>query len=366
MIRLTRHKVAALQQFRQMSSSENWILLEEKDSKGIITINREKALNAINLDMNRKMYDAIKKWETTKNLVIIKGISGKIFSAGGDVRAVVNEGCGQSSNNFFRDVYTSSALIKNYKIPYIAFIDGITMGGAVGLAVHGKYRIATERTIIGLPETAIGLFPDVGGSYFLPRLNGKLGLYLGLSGARLMGKDVLKGGLATHFCDSTRLPELENELMKSNNENDVEIVLNKLCSPVDHQTENVLVKNIEQINKCFGATTVEGIVENLELDGSEWAQSTLKLLKKRSPTSLKVTRRQLEYGSKLNLTDCLKMEYRMLVHHLEAHDFKEGVRALLIDKDQQPKWNPKTLEEVSEDKIESYFKKLPDSDELKL
>lgn len=314
----------------------------------------------------RKIYNAVKKWETTKNLVIVKGATGKAFSAGGDVRSVVKEGsASQASKDFFGQVYTLADLVGRYKSPYVAFIDGITMGGSVGLAVHGTYRIATERTMVGLPETAIGLFPDVGGSYFLPRLDGNLGLYLGLTGARIKGKDVFRAGLATHFCDSGRLPELEHDLMETNNETDVKTVLNRFC-PVDPAERDPKIKNLDQINKCFSASNVEGIVKQLELDGSDWAQNTLKLLNKVSPTSLKVTHRQLEYGSKMNLPDCLKMEYRMLVRHLEGHDFNEGVRAVLIDRDQQPKWKPITLEEVNEDIIKTYFKELSKDDELKL
>lgn len=322
MNRLTRNTVAAVKNIRAMSSSESTVIVEEKNHTGIITLNRQKALNAINLDMVRQIYAAVKKWESTKSLVIIKGAGEKSFCAGGDVRAVVEGGPCEESKNFFREEYTLNALIGNYKIPYFAFIDGITMGGGVGLSVHGKYRIATEKTMFAMPETAIGLFPDVGGSHFLPRLDGKLGLYLGLTGFRLKSKDVVKSGVATHFCESGRIPELENELLKTKNENDIKTVLDKFC-PVD-QSEFVLAKNIEQINKCFSAKSVEGIVKNLELDGSEWAQSTLKLFKKMSPTSMKVTQRQLEYGSKLNLVDCLKMEFRMAVHHLEDSDFKEG------------------------------------------
>lgn len=322
MNRLTRNTVAAIKNFRAMSS-ESTVIVEEKNSKGIITLNRQKALNAINLDMVRQIYAAVNKWESTKSLVIVKGAGEKSFCAGGDVRAVVEGGPCEESKNFFREEYTLNALIGNYKIPYIAFIDGITMGGGVGLSVHGKYRIATEKTMFAMPETAIGLFPDVGGSHFLPRLDGKLGLYLGLTGFRLKSKDVVKSGVATHFCESGRIPELENELLKTKNENDIKTVLDKFC-PVD-QSEFVLAKNIDQINKCFSAESVEGIVKNLELDGSEWAQSTLKLFKKMSPTSMKVTQRQLEYGSKMNLVDCLKMEFRMAVHHLEDSDFKEGI-----------------------------------------
>lgn len=217
----------------------------------------------------------LKPWESTKELVIIKGAGDKSFCAGGDVRAVVEGGTCDASKNFFREEYTMNALIGAYKIPYIAIIDGITMGGGVGLSVHGKYRVATERTMFAMPETAIGLFPDVGGSYFLPRLEGKLGLYLGLTGHRLKGKDVLKCGVATHFIESVNLPKLETALLNSKSPQEVKQIITELC-PVD-DSEFVLAKNLKQINKVFGAKTIEGVLANLKKDGSDWAESTTKV-----------------------------------------------------------------------------------------
>jgi len=312
----------------------------------------------------RKIFRHLKKCEKSKSLVIIKGTGDKSFCAGGDVRAVATAGATEESKNFFREEYATNALIGNYKIPYIALIDGITMGGGVGLSVHGKYRVATERTLFAMPETAIGLFPDVGGSHFLPRLQGKLGLYLGLTGVRLKGDDVLKAGIATHYCESSKLHELEDDLLNCPDADEVPDILAKFNNP--SKKEFVLQPVIEQINKCFKAECVEEILENLKTDGSEWAKKTHEVLLKMSPTSLKVTFRELELGSQLSLPQCLNMEYRIVVRHLENSDFKEGVRALLIDKDQKPKWQPPTLEEVTEERVQSFFAKLPDTEELKL
>ncbi|XP_005181164.2 3-hydroxyisobutyryl-CoA hydrolase, mitochondrial isoform X1 [Musca domestica] len=349
------------QAIRNMSTE---VLATESSDKGMIILNRPKALNAINLEMVRKIYKHLKKCEKTKSLMIIKGTGDKSFCAGGDVRAVVEAGPTEESKNFFREEYATNALIGNYKIPYIALIDGITMGGGVGLSVHGKYRVATERTLFAMPETAIGLFPDVGGSYFLPRLEGKIGLYLGLTGFRLKGEDVLKAGIATHFCESSKLSDLESALLNCPDADEVPEILSKFNSP--SAKPFVLTPQMEQINNCFSAESVEEIVENLKKDGSEWATKTLQTMSKMSPTSLKVTFRQLELGSKLSLPQCLNMEYRMVVRHLENSDFKEGVRALLIDKDQKPNWNPTTLEAVTEERVQSFFAKLPDTEELKL
>lgn len=345
------------------TGAERTVLCEEVGkSAGLITLNRPKALNAINLDMVRQVYAAMKSWQDKKSLVVIKGTGEKSFCAGGDVRAVVENGATESSRNFFREEYRLNALINAYKPDYVAIVDGITMGGGVGLSVHGKYRIATERTMFAMPETAIGLFPDVGGGHFLPRLQGKLGLYLGLTGFRLKGKDVMKAGIATHYVQSKDLDALENELFSTNNSSEVVEVLRKFH--VNDNTEFVLAKNIEQINKCFNGTTVEQIVANLENDGSDWAHSTLKTLNKMSPTSMKVTKKQLDLGLNCDLRSCLKMEFRMAVHSVMGSDFKEGVRAMLIDRDQSPKWNPAKLSDVTDEQVDRFFGPLPDGDEL--
>lgn len=366
-------------------ASSDTVLAEERNNAGVITLNRPKALNAINLDMVKQIYKHAQKFEKEKDLTIIKGAGEKSFCAGGDVVAVVQGGAVPSSKNFFRDEYTLNHLIGNYKKPYIAIIDGITMGGGVGLSVHGRYRVATERTMFAMPETAIGLFPDVGGGYFLPRLQGKVGLYLGLTGFRLKGRDVEQCGIATHYCASAQLPELEEALSKCKTNDEVEATLAKHC-PKDPSHEFVLAKHLEEINSTFSAASVEDIVKNLKESGSEWAKGTLKYFSKMSPTSMKVTKRQLDLGAHMSLGQALRMEYRMAVHHLEDSDFKEGesdefddfvfdciqqvnlfpgVRALLIDKDQQPKWNPATLEEVLDHRVKFYFNSLEDED-LKL
>lgn len=310
----------------------------------------------------RNIYEKLKPWESTKNLVIIRGVGEKAFCAGGDVRAIVEAGPTEESKSFFREEYRLNALIGNYKKPYVAIIDGITMGGGVGLSVHGKYRVATERTLFAMPETAIGLFPDVGGGYFLPRMKGKLGLYLGLTGYRLRGQDVKKAGVATHYVDSSKVPELEKTLLDSKDGNDVDEILKSFDT--ENETPFVLEKHLPLINRCFSANRVKEIISNLKEDESEFALKTLEMLSKMSPTSLKITKRQLDYGAELDLKECLKMEYRLAVHHTEKSDFKEGVRALLIDKDQKPKWNPRTIEEVTYAHVDSFFEQLPPNEEL--
>jgi 3-hydroxyisobutyryl-CoA hydrolase len=305
----------------------------------------------------------LKVFESTKKLVIIKGAGPKAFCAGGDVRSVV-EGPLDKGINFFRKEYRMNELIGSYRKPYIAIIDGITMGGGVGLSVHGKYRVATERTLFAMPETAIGLFPDVGGGHFLSRLPGKLGLYLGLTGFRLKGRDVQKAGIATHYVESSKLEELEDELTGCESDLAVSKILYKYSSLFKDSSDFVLAENLEKINQCFAGATVEQIFKNLEEDGSGWAIKTLEGMKKMSPTSMKLTHKQLELGKDMTLRECLQMEFRMAAHCTINSDFKEGVRALLVDKDQNPKWECESIEKVSEERVASFFVPLPEHGEL--
>ncbi|KAL5284761.1 hypothetical protein ACFFRR_006836 [Megaselia abdita] len=251
------------------------VIASDSSDKGFLILNRPKALNALNLEMVRKITKSLKKWETTKSLVVVKGTGEKSFCAGGDVRALVEAGPTYESKSFFKEEYAMNSLIGNYTIPYIALIDGITMGGGVGLSVHGKYRVATERTLFAMPETAIGLFPDVGGSFFLPKLKDHLGMYLGLTGYRLKGEDVHRAGIATHFCESSQILELERALLDIKDADDVDDVLKSFHKISDK--DFVLKPHLQQITKCFNAGSVEEIFSNLERDGSEWAQKTLKI-----------------------------------------------------------------------------------------
>ncbi|XP_046941928.1 3-hydroxyisobutyryl-CoA hydrolase, mitochondrial isoform X4 [Lynx rufus] len=253
--------------------------------------------------------------------------------------------------------------------PYVALIHGITMGGGVGVSVHGQFRVATEKSLFAMPETAIGLFPDVGGGYFLPRLQGKLGYFLALTGFRLKGRDVYAAGIATHFVDSEKLGMLEEDLiaLKSPSKENIADVLEAYHtkSKIDQDKSFILEEHMDKINSCFSANTVEQIIENLQQDGSSFALEQLKVINKMSPTSLKITLRQLMEGSSKTLQEVLIMEYRLSQACMGGHDFHEGVRAVLIDKDQSPKWKPANLKEVTEEDLNSYFKSLASND-LKL
>uniref|UniRef100_A0A674BXF1 3-hydroxyisobutyryl-CoA hydrolase n=1 Tax=Salmo trutta TaxID=8032 RepID=A0A674BXF1_SALTR len=346
------------------------ILVEKVGNAGVITLNRPKALNALNMNMIRLMYPQLKKWETDKetDIVIVKGAGGKAFCAGGDIIAVTEAGkIGDAlAKNFFREEYILNNTIGTYQKPYVALIDGITMGGGVGLSVHGRFRVATEKTLFAMPETAIGLFPDVGGGYFLPRLQGQLGLFLALTGFRLKGRDVQRAGVASHFVESQKIAALEKELvdLKTPSIEDVSRVL-------DSYQKRPHVLQLTMSHPCtpaalrlFQSNSVEGIVHNLKTDGSPFAQKQAETLAKMSPTSLKITFKQLQAGGAMSLQEVLVMEYRLSQACMVVLFFC-FVCLVLVDKDHSPKWSPSTLKEVSEQSVEDCFSSLGDRD-LKL
>ncbi|XP_003217467.1 3-hydroxyisobutyryl-CoA hydrolase, mitochondrial [Anolis carolinensis] len=349
------------------------VLLEKKGCAGVITMNRPKALNALNLSMVRQIYPQLKKWEQDPDtfLIIIKGAGEKAFCAGGDIRAVSESrrSGDRVAQDFFREEYTLNNAIGTCKKPYVALIGGITMGGGVGMSVHGHFRVATEKTLFAMPETALGLFPDVGGGYFLPRLSGKLGFYLALTGFRLKGRDVQKAGVATHFIEAEKVAALEKDLteLKSPSKENVGEILDlyhKKCK-LDQEKEFILAEHMDKINSLFSANSMEEIIQKLKKDGSPFALKQLETISKMSPTSLKMTFRQLREGASMNLQEVLVMEYRLSQACMRGHDFYEGVRTVLIDRDQSPKWKPATLEEVTDEFLDSCFQSLGTND-LKL
>lgn len=365
-------RVSSVNTAKMSTNSDDEVLLQKIDTTGLITLNRPKALNALNLSMIRKIYPQLKQWEEDGDvkMVVMKGAGNKAFCAGGDIRAVTEAGkVGDVlAEQFFKEEYILNNEIGTLQIPYVALINGITMGGGVGLSVHGMFRVATETTMFAMPETAIGLFPDVGGGYFLPRLGGKLGIYLALTGFRLKGRDVVRAGVATHFVDSAKLEVLEQRLLdlQPATPHHISYLLNDFdeMSTSDLSEEFVLKPHLEKINTLFSGKTMEEIFEALEKDGSEWALKELEGLKKKSPTSMKITLRQLQEGATMDLQECLQMEYRMSQGCVGDKDFYEGVRAVLVDKDNNPKWEPSTIQGVTPEKVASYFAPLPEEKEL--
>lgn len=314
----------------------------------------------------------------------MKGAGGKAFCAGGDIRAMHDLGkawhaakegtsgaeAGSEATVFFREEYTLNYLIATSPIPQVSILNGITMGGGVGLSVHGKYRVATENTMFAMPETGIGFFCDVGGSYFLPRLPGGLGLYLGLTGNRLKGGAVFHSGVATHYVPTAQLESLQEALAAVKKSSDVQGVLDSMAvqPPAADQIENLAA-----IDRCFGShhKDLESVLKALQEDSSVWAKDTLKAMDRASPTSLRVVFRQLrEGGKKKNIAECLQMEYRIADAFLRpsgpSKDFFEGVRATLIDKDKKYNWSPAALEAVPESYITPFFEETPTGGDLKL
>ena len=349
------------------------ILFERRGAAGVVTLNRPKALNAVTHTMVRALAAKLAEWarDAAVTRVIVVAAGGRAFSAGGDIRALyelIKAGRHGEALQFWRDEYMLNTLIKRYPKPYIALIDGITMGGGAGISVNGGYRIATERTLFAMPETAIGLFPDVGATRFLNRCSGHLGRYLGLTGARLGAADALYCGFATHFVPRDRVSELVEKLgglaWEAGRESEqIDAVLADFAKNPGSASLEALRPAID---RCFAGGNVEAILVTLAAqatsDGAHagWAAETRAGLLTKSPTSLKLTLRQLMTGRDYDLEAALALEYRLTQHVMAGHDFYEGVRAMLIDKDQTPRWRPATLAEVSDRMIEAYFAPIGD------
>ncbi|MBP2161534.1 MULTISPECIES: enoyl-CoA hydratase/isomerase family protein [Asticcacaulis] len=305
---------------------------------GRITLNRPKALHALTTEMCSGMADALTAWEQDEAIraVLVDHAEGtRGFCAGGDIRKVAESGRkdGVEAAEFFRVEYTLNNQIKHYPKPYIAVMDGITMGGGVGISVHGSHRIVTERTIFAMPETGIGLFPDVGGGWFLPRLEGELGTWLALTGAQLRGGDVVAAGIGTHFLPSDRVEVLKQALASGQT---IDAALSGLAEAVSHPS---YAPHMATINRCFAHDTMAQISIALNAEGSEWALKQAEILTKRSPQSLAVALKQLREGRGMtSFEEVMKMEYRLACRITRTRDFSEGVRAVIEDKDNAPAW----------------------------
>ena len=343
------------------------IIFAREGALGRITLNRPKALNALNLDMAERGLAQLAAWAEDSSVaaVLIEGVGETAFCAGGDVRAIYNSalGDGQLAADFFRAEYRLNRAIFHFPKPYIALIDGITMGGGVGLSIHGSHRVATGRTKLAMPETSIGLFPDVGASYVLPRLSGRLGLYIGMTGTRLGAADCLYAGLATHYLDTQRLADLPGALAAADWSGDARAcataVLDGLASDPG---EAALAERREAIERCFGGDSVEAILAALVAEPGDWAAKTLAHLQGRSPSSLKITFEAYQRGATLDFDAAMVMEYRLSQACVAGHDLREGIRAVIIDKDNQPSWQPASLAAVDEAGLAGYFaaQRVPD------
>lgn len=344
-------------------SDENEILFERRGAVGLITLNRPKALNALTHAMCLEMKTQLNVWAVDASVksVVVRGAGERAFCAGGDIRALYESGKAGTpyALEFYRDEYILDAAIKHFPKPYIALIHGIVMGGGVGVSVHGSHRVAGEAAMFAMPETGIGLFPDVGGSYFLPRCPGQIGMYLALTGARLKTADTLYAGVATHFVGAAKWEALVAQLAEGAAPDDVLTALGETL-PGDFLSEHRAA-----IDRVFGGQSVEEILAALDAEHTDWASDTAATIRTKSPTSLKITFRQIRDGAKLGFDDCMRMEFRMVNRIIAGHDFYEGVRATILDKDGAPRWKPAALSDVSEADVHAYFASL-DNKELPL
>ena len=337
---------------------------------GHITLNRPKALHALTLDMCHAMTAALTQWagdDAVRAIIIDHAEGSRGFCAGGDIaflrNSALNDG-GMSGRKFFHDEYQLNHLLFTYPKPVIAFMDGITMGGGVGIAMPATFRVATENTRFAMPETGIGLFPDVGGGWYLSRLGGRLGQFLALTGARLKGEECLWAGLATHYVPSDMIDELKARIIEKPDR-----IAGILSEPVGTPPPARIEANAAEIAKHFASDNIEDILASLETaiaEGDEWAVKERDTLGTKSPQTCKVALRQLKDSLALtDFADNMAMEYRIGSRVLTLPDFAEGVRAVIVDKTHDPKWDPATPEGVTDALIDSIFAPLPADEEWK-
>jgi enoyl-CoA hydratase len=341
------------------------VFIRQEGSAGRITLTRPSALHALNTPMCAAILSAVRAWADDPAIGYLwidhqEGTRG--FCAGGDIRMLATSGADDAAEarDFFRTEYRMNAALEAFPKPILSIIDGVTMGGGVGLSVHGSHRIATERTVFAMPETGIGLFPDVGGGWFLPRLAGELGTWLALTGARLKGADVAAARVATHFLPSELVPALARQLQDADFADGAAELLGEILRRLTH---TVPAGSFEAhrgiIDRCFRFDTAEEIVAALDADGSDWARTEAATLRAKSPETVKVALRQLRLGREAaTFEDNMQMEFRIGWRKVQSHDFLEGVRAVIVDKDNAPVWSPARLEDVSEADIAKYFAPL--------
>ncbi|HEV2560685.1 MAG TPA: enoyl-CoA hydratase/isomerase family protein [Rhizomicrobium sp.] len=332
------------------------VLFEHRGALGLITLNRPQALNALTHAMCVDMKAQLDAWanDASVKCVAIRGAGERAFCAGGDIRALYESGKAGTpyALDFYRDEYRLDAAVKHFPKPYVALLHGIVMGGGVGVSVNGIQRVADESVVFAMPETGIGLFPDVGGSYFLPRCPGEIGMYLGLTGARLKTMDAIYAGIATHYVPAAKTEALIERLAAGT---PFGWAVGELVEPV---AQAPLAAQRADIDRFFSARSVEEILARLDADGGEWAATTAKTIRTKSPTSLKIAFRQIREGKAMKFDDCMRMEFRMVNRIIAGHDFYEGVRATIIDKDGAPNWQPADLAGVTQAQVDAYFAPL--------
>jgi enoyl-CoA hydratase len=339
-------------------------VLTGRDGKiGRIRLNRPKALHALTREMCSAMIAALVEWREDAELqaVTIDHAEGRGFCAGGDIVMLARSGAGdgREARAFFHEEYRLNHLLFTYAKPSVAFMDGITMGGGVGISQPCRFRVATENTRFAMPETGIGLFPDVGGGWYLARLPGRTGQFLALTGARLDGAECVHLGLATHYMPSLALDDLKARIAREP-ERLAELLDGCTAPPPPAR----IAENRERIDRLFASDDYEEILAALEADGSDWAKKELATLAGKSPQACKVSLRLLYDGARVqDFAHEMKQEYAVATRVVQRHDFIEGVRALLVDKDNRPRWEPATPEAVSDHLIDTIFAPMPEGEE---
>lgn len=332
---------------------------------GHLSLNRPDALHALNPAMCAAMSAALTEWadDASVEAVILDHAEGRGFCAGGDIAflrdSALNDD-GVAGRRFFFDEYRLNHQMFTYAKPIVSFMDGITMGGGVGIALPCRYRVATEHTRLAMPETGIGLFPDVGGGWYLSRLPGRVGPFLALTGARLDGAECLALGIATHYLPSDALAEAKAHIVET--PGDIDTALRSLAPPEPPHPR--ILDNRQAIDRLFASDRLEDILAALEADGGEWAAKELQTLRTKSPQTCKVALRQLAESRELtDFADNMAMEYRIASRVLTRPDFAEGVRAVIVDKTNDPRWNPATPQDVTDGLLDAIFAPLPPSEE---
>ena len=344
------------------------LMVERQGHLVVVTLNRPKALNALSLAMCRGLDAGLAEWQAHPEVhaVLIKGAGERAFCAGGDIRRLyeilTGEGV-EAAVGFYAVEYPMNARLHHFSKPYVALLDGITMGGGVGVSAHGSHRVVTERTMFAMPETGIGFFPDVGATYVLPRLPGALGMYLGLTGARLEAADCLYTGLGTRYVAGDRLGALERALAEADLSGDPHAAVDRVIDRFASEPEAPELEHLRaRIDACFGRESLPAVLEALAAEPTGWGARQLEVLAAKSPTSLAVTFRQLRAGATLDFDAAMRLEYRLVRRFMEGHDFTEGVRALIIEKDNRPVWQPGRLDGVTDAMVGAYFAPLPGGD----
>jgi enoyl-CoA hydratase len=349
--------------------SDSEILFERRGAAGVVTLNRPKALNAVSHAMVLAFHAQLNAWanDPAVTRVVITAAGDRAFSAGGDIRALYDLGkAGRHDEalQFWADEYPLNTVIKNYRKPYIALIDGIAMGGGIGVSVHGSHRVAGNRFSFAMPEVGIGFFPDIGATWFLPRMPGETGTYCALTGERFGIADGVASGVATHRVPSARFADLLDGLTGTV---PVDALLAAFSEPAG---EGPVMARRAAIDRLFAGDTVENILDALDREAgstsgdAEWAAKTAVTIRTKSPTSLKLALAQVRRGNHWDFETCMRAEYRIVSRIIHGHDFYEGVRAVIVDKDNKPRWQPSSLSGVSDAEIERHF--APLEHELKL